>query len=169
MTGGYPIRLKGLSVAYFTPHDDVPLDVSPRGFDYFEDMTLRAHPRLRRVLASVSRTGTPISLWLHWSDGTDLAELDRIVAAGEDAGDRFDGALLVEAASFTCGRCMSGLRAMVVDGGLPPNTTGRIREHEVQQRCPVCHELNGMPVIEYVYPDAHDSDDTRAARDLDVD
>lgn len=147
---GHPVSLTGLTVTYLTPDDEVPIDVHPRNFDHVEDHTFRAHPRLRRALVSVTRAGDPISLWLHWSDGTDLVELDRIVSAGADPGDRFDGAVIVEAASFTCGSCMSGLRAMIVDGGLPPNTTERIRAHDYQQQCPVCGTHIAMFVVEHI-------------------
>ena len=88
------IVLQGKSVIYLitseTIHEEIVGDIV--GFDFFEDQELQEHPRLRRILTLLLRPKPLFYGVLHWSDGSDLLELDHKVLQGIVDDDDFAGA-----------------------------------------------------------------------------
>lgn len=127
-----------------------------KNFDIFEDRKLQQHPRIRRVLTALIR---PLPLFycvLHWSDGTDLHELDRKVLRGEFNDDDFAGALMAEPRSIICLNCEAQLRVLVVDGGqalFAKTLSERLRAHDLKQRCPSCQAHINLHIIEFLNED----------------
>jgi hypothetical protein len=70
---GYPARIGRCEFVYLTPDSDVDASsAAPVGYDFFEDIELRRHPRFRRVLIPLIRSFPPYYGMLHWSDGMPL-------------------------------------------------------------------------------------------------
>src|SRR5437879_13217014 len=101
------IVLQGKSVIYLitseTIHEEIVGDIV--GFDFFEDQELQEHPRLRRILTLLLRPKPLFYGVLHWSDGSDLLELDRKVLQGIVDNDDFAGAVLAEPRTIICPYC----------------------------------------------------------------
>ncbi|MFJ2089792.1 hypothetical protein ACIOEW_11030 [Streptomyces sp. NPDC087901] len=67
---------------YFSAGEPITADEPIAGFDEQEGDLLADHPRMRRIIFR-PRPGRPLHrYYLHWSDRTGLASLDRRVAAG---------------------------------------------------------------------------------------
>jgi hypothetical protein len=165
MSEGGRLALGVMRGIYLGADDEVPLELSPIRFDLFEDQSLRAHPRIRRVLLSFPKSDKVYALWLHWSDGTDLISLDSAIARGEVPAE-LDGALIAQTTSIGCGECGVEMRGLVPDTGMSWNTTARIQSHTFVRRCPICNDLSNMLVLEYLYPDEHDTTKARPVRGL---
>jgi hypothetical protein len=149
MSDGHSIRIADRAVIYLMPNDDVPeASPLPVGYDFFEDLVWRRHPRMRRVLTTLIRPHPLYYGLLHWSDGTDLDALDLAVASGESAAAGFSSALLVEVRSINCRHCEAGLRVAAPDGGNPLVTTALVQNHTFVRDCPVCGLPLGLLVVE---------------------
>ncbi|MEU5597308.1 hypothetical protein [Streptomyces sp. NPDC020298] len=122
------------------------------GFDESEDRLLADHPRMRRILVR-GRPGRPLHrYYLHWSDGADLASLDKRVASGAATEADFDGAVVGEPLSITHPDCGTGLRVVALDVVLPlfPDSAERSRVHSYRTTCPVCGRRLAGSVLEFI-------------------
>ncbi|MGI8647518.1 MAG: hypothetical protein DLM55_06800 [Acidimicrobiales bacterium] len=154
---GHLIEIEGKPIRYLAADEQLAGDRgNMQNFDVFEDRKLQQHPRIRRVLTALIR---PLPLFyrvLHWSDGTDLHELDRKVLRGEFNDDDFAGALVAEPGTINCLNCATQLRILVVDGGqaLFAKTLGeRLRAHDLKQRCPSCRAHITLQIVEFFNED----------------
>lgn len=151
---GLSIRVGGWNVTYFAAGEQLPPgDPQAIGFDFAEDAELRAHPRIRRVLTTLLRAEPKIYGVLHWSDGSDLAALDRKVR--DDAGEEkdFAGAVFAEPRTIVCLKCEAQVRVLAVDPGQPlfaRDRAERLRAHALKRTCPICGERWGGLVVEIV-------------------
>ena len=127
-----------------------------KGFDVLEDRDLLRHPRLRRVLTTLVQP-TPLFYGvLHWSDGTDLTELDRKVGSNEATDEDFKGALLAEARTIVCRNCEAQIRALAVDPGralFASSLAERLQAHALRSSCPACGTPWGVLVVEFLNED----------------
>lgn len=150
--------IEGRAVIYLPNGDPMPTTARDvKGFDLLEDRDLQGHPRLRRVLTTMTRPTPQFYGVLHWSDGTDLDEVDRKVLSGSAADEDFKGALLAEPRTIVCRNCEAQIRALAVDTGqvLFAKTLGeRLRAHVLRSSCPVCDSPLGVPVVEFLGYDA---------------
>lgn len=142
------VEIDRVTVDYLLPVDEVPLDPRPWGFDTFDDRTLRGHTRVRRALYRFRPTAVPLFGYLHWSDGTDLDELDRRIVSRMHSPQDFAGAVWVEGRSVTCRSCGSSLRLLLPDSGHPLGSAARQQRHTFGSVCPVCSEPLGLQVAE---------------------
>jgi hypothetical protein len=149
MHNGFNVRIGSTEVVYLTPDSEVAeADPTPVGYDFFEDLAIRRHPRFRRVLISFIK---PIPLYfgmLHWSDGTNLSHLDDQVRSGDPEAVGLKTGLFVQSRSLTCRACQAGLRLAVPDTGHPLVTTQLLRSHSWVRDCPVCAKPLGLLVAE---------------------
>ena len=157
--GGTAITIEGKQLTYFVAGES--LSSSDRndveGFDLLDDRELTSHPRLRRVLTRMVRP-TPLFYGvLHWSDGTDLEELDRKVLSHTIDDEDFDAALLAQPRTVICRNCEAHLRVLAVDTGqalFARTLPERLRSHQFSSSCPVCRTALGMPIVEFLGEDA---------------
>jgi hypothetical protein len=151
------IVLQGRSVIYLTTsetiHGETMGDIV--GFDFFEDQELQEHPRLRRILTTLVRPKPLFYGVLHWSDGSDLLELDRKVLQGIVDDDDFAGAVVAEPRTIICPDCQAQLRVLAVDTGqaiFSSTLAERLRKHELKTSCPVCGAPLSLPIVEFLGP-----------------
>jgi hypothetical protein len=151
---GHPVLLGNWQVAYFAAGEQLSAGESEAiGFDFFEEASLRNHPRLRRVLTSLIPTKPKIYGVLHWSDGSDLTVLDQMVRDGDADNTDFAGALFAEPRSIFCLACESQLRVLAVDTGQPlfaRDRAERLRAHKLKGSCPVCAGHLALPIVEFI-------------------
>jgi hypothetical protein len=127
-----------------------------KGFYPLVDAQLRSHPRLRRVLMTVTRSGASLYYVLHWSDGSDLDLLDEKVRDGRVSDADFAGALIAEPRVVTCLACHARSGVLVVDSALSlffgdhPGDVARLRAHDFKESCPACGEPWGLLVVEFL-------------------
>jgi hypothetical protein len=151
--------IEGRPVVYLASGE--PLARSARedvqGFDLLEDRDLQGHPRLRRVLTTLVRPTPRFYGVLHWSDGTDLDELDRRVLSDEASDADFEGALFAEPRTIVCLNCEAHIRALAVDPGqalFAKTLPERLRAHELKSSCPACSAALTVPIVEFLGGDA---------------
>jgi hypothetical protein len=113
-------------------------DILP-GQDESREQSLVRSDRLRRIVMPLPG-GRRFRLFLHWSDGTDLEDLDRRIADGDPWERSFDGALAGGDMDLRCRSCGTDFVAIVADAGIPllGDIATRLREHEFVASCPVC-------------------------------
>lgn len=149
MEYGHRILLGNRSATYLTPLEDLPDGApAPVGYDLLEDLLLRRHPRMRRVLTTLIRPAPLYYGLLHWSDDTDLDALDRLIVGGDIQPAGLATALLMEPRSVTCRNCDAILRLAVPDAGNPLVTTARLQGHRFVNDCPICNQPLGLLVAE---------------------
>jgi hypothetical protein len=141
--GGRPVRYHPAGVA----GSDVPQDNAE------DDLLARDHPRLRRVLLTLSAGGPPVMTVLHWSDGSDLNALDELLASGENGDDYFANVIAGEFAHHICRQCEWIFR--VADSSTPltamlgiPLENGR--RHVFQNNCPNCGAPTRRALLEFL-------------------
>ena len=94
---------------------------------------------------------------LHWSDGSDLAELDTKIRNKSATDDDFAGALLAEPRTIVCRRCEAQLRVLTIDTGralFSGSLADRLRKHTLIRACPACGSDLGLPVVELLSSDS---------------
>ena len=83
--------IDGRGATYFAAGEEIPTGESEgvRGYEFRDDSVAFDHPRLRRLILDMPmRTATNRYFGVvHWSDGTDLEELDRRARADGDISD----------------------------------------------------------------------------------
>ncbi|MCX5298682.1 hypothetical protein OG898_19705 [Streptomyces sp. NBC_00193] len=109
------------------------------GQDEGREQSLVRSDRLRRIVMPLP-SGRSYRLFLHWSDGTDLEDLDRRIAEGESCEGAFAGALAGGDMDLRCRTCGTDFLAVVADAGTPllGDIANRLRAHEFVDVCPVC-------------------------------
>lgn len=151
---GVSLDVAGRPVIYFAAGERLSADDEKAvGFDLSDDRCLRDHPRVRRVLTTLLRRSPKFYGALHWSDGSDLRELDRRVRNGMATDHDFSGALLSQLTSVVCLQCEGQFRALVVDGGQPlfaQTRAERLRKHIFQNQCPSCDSKLNMHIVEFL-------------------
>ena len=149
------ILLDGRPVIYLAASEPVPEEVMDDivGFDFFEDQELKEHPRLRRILTTLVRPKPLFYGVLHWSDGSDLIDLDRKVLQGIADDSDFAGALVAEPRTIVCPNCQAQPRVLAVDTGqaiFSSNLPERLRKHELKTACPGCKAQLSLPIVEFL-------------------
>lgn len=151
---GHMMRIADRYVTYFAFGEQLlPGESDAIGFDFAEDASLQAHPRLRRVLTTLIRPEPKIYGVLHWSDGSDLTMLDQKVRDGTAKDDDFATAMFAEPRTIICRSCEAQVRVLAVDTGQPlfaGNRAERLRAHALKAVCPVCGEPLGVLVVEFI-------------------
>jgi hypothetical protein len=142
-------------VIYLTASEQTPEEVIEDivGFDNFEDRELQEHARLRRILTTLVRPKPLFYGVVHWSDGSDLLELDRKVVDGKVDDDAFAGAVVAEPRTIICPNCQAQLRVLAVDTGqaiFASTLAERLRKHELKTSCPVCGAPLSLPIVEFL-------------------
>lgn len=155
----HPTVIEGRPVVYLASGEPLASSVreDAQGFDLVEDRGLQGHPRLRRVLTTLVRPTPRFYGALHWSDGTDLDELDRKVLSDEATDGDFEGALLAEPRTIVCLNCEAHFRALAVDTGqvlFAKTLPERLRAHELRSSCPACNAALTIPIVEFLSEDA---------------
>ena len=89
---------------------------------------------------------------VHWSDGTDLEELDRRARAGSDLSDDLQRGMFCNISSAQCLVCDNNHLVAVADGGNPIVTVARQRAHEFSTTCPTCGNTSFIRHAE-LFPD----------------
>lgn len=133
------IVLGSLPVRYYPqPRTLEKVNLFPGQTEGREQSLVRSD-RLRRVVMPLPG-GRRFRLFLHWSDGTDLEDLDRRIVHGDPWERYFDGALAGGDMDFRCRSCGTNFVAIVADAGIPllGDVAARLREHEFVASCPVC-------------------------------
>ncbi|MGH3373743.1 MAG: hypothetical protein ACRDP6_03290 [Actinoallomurus sp.] len=94
------------SITYYTA-GAVLNSADVRNYNATDDDLARDHPRLRRVLLRLGRAPSEVlsSMVLHWSDGSDLNELDDRLRAGDTRAEHFAHAVVGEFAHHLCPQC----------------------------------------------------------------
>ena len=144
------------AVTYFSAGEEIPADESAnvRGYDFRKDSAVFDHPRARRAILDF-----PMKLRVdryfgvvHWSDGTDLEEVDRRARSGEDLSDDLQRGIFCDIRSAQCMVCHNNHRVAVADGGNPVVTVARQRAHEFSTTCPTCGNTSFIRHAE-LFPD----------------
>lgn len=134
--------IDGRGATYFAAGEEIPTGESEgvRGYEFRDDSVAFDHPRLRRLILDMPmRTATNRYFGVvHWSDGTDLEELDRRARADGDISDDLQRGIFCEIRSAQCMVCHNNHRVAVADGGNPIVTVARQRAHEFSTTCPTC-------------------------------
>lgn len=130
--------LHGREGAYFALEAEVPVEQRALGYEEHVDPVLARLTTARRWVTTFVKS--PLYCVLHWSDGSDLRELDRKVAGGEAVDADFANALVTQAQPIKCRNC--GVRTWVLAymAGVPvfPDGQRRLDEHRFIDRCPAC-------------------------------
>lgn len=144
------------AVTYFAAGEEIPADESAnvRGYDFRKDSAVFDHPRARRAILDF-----PMKLRVdryfgvvHWSDGTDLEELDRRSRAGDDLSAALEAGLFCELGDVQCLVCANNHLVAVPDGGMPVVTVERQRAHRFSTTCPTCGNTSFIRHAE-LFPD----------------
>ncbi len=121
-------EIDGWELTYLCAGEEVPTDEASAvlGYDVRKESVVFDHPRARRVIldmpmkASVNRYFGVV----HWSDGTDLEELDQRARAGDDLSEMLGAGLFCNLQDVQCLECGDNHLVAVADGGNPIVTLG---------------------------------------------
>ncbi|MET8742876.1 hypothetical protein [Streptomyces sp. NPDC004728] len=152
--GGLTVRFRKWNTQYFPAGELVGADEPIAGFDELEGRLLADHPRMRRIVFR-PRTGWPLHCWyLHWSDGTDLASLDRRVAAGTATEEDFAGAVVGELHTLSHPACGARFRVVELAVAVPlfSDDIERSRAHSYRNECPRCGGHFNGSALEFITP-----------------
>ncbi|MGW0827494.1 hypothetical protein [Streptomyces sp. NPDC002845] len=133
------ITLGALPVQYYPLSSELTArDLSP-GQDEVWGQLISQSSSLRRISVPLP-SGKHVRLFLHWSDGTDLDDLDRKIIEGKPCDVYFAGALAGGDMTLQCRSCRAEFFGIVADTGNPllGDVPARLRAHEFVGSCPVC-------------------------------
>ncbi|MEV4439317.1 hypothetical protein AB0K09_09875 [Streptomyces sp. NPDC049577] len=124
----YYVRSGGMGV-------QVPLSDGSEGPEWL----LSQSGSLRRICVRLAG-GNSVVLFLHWSDGTNLDELDKKIVDGEPYDRYFAGAVVGSEMPLGCRSCGMKFVGIVADTGNPllGDIAARLRDHEFIESCPGC-------------------------------
>ena len=138
--GAHNLIIGGVSVRYFTGGEALDAEEPVQYLDPPEDALLAGNARVRRIVFRPLSKSPLVALYLHWSGGASLTELDARVAAGttteEDFHDAVAGQTLVRRCRG-CGTRFSILYAVEFPG-FSRDRARRLQEHEHITHCPAC-------------------------------
>jgi hypothetical protein len=149
---GVSVEVGAITVQYFRPCDEIPEVAieNSRGKSAL-DRELILSPRVRRVLVHLLSWSPRQSYYgLHWSDGTDLEDLDIRVKTGSVTPSYFHGALLAEPRRITCVQCFAQVETLIVEPGVRlsiDDWDARLDAHAYIRECPVCHDRQSWPQL----------------------
>lgn len=134
--------IDGYPVTYISAGEEIPpaeLD-GLRSYEFRHDAAAFDRPRLRRAILEMPMKSGPWRYFgvVHWSDGTDLEELDRRARAGDDLTGALEGGIFCDVRNVQCLVCHTNHLVAVPDGGKPIVTPDRQRAHEFSSTCPTC-------------------------------
>jgi hypothetical protein len=148
--------IDGSTVTYFCAGEEIPAGETAdvKGYDFRNDSAAFDHPRLRRAILDVPMGASTWRFFgvVHWSDGTDLEELDRTARAGGELSPALERGIFCEIRSVQCQVCHNNHRVAVADGGIPIVTVERQRAHEFSTTCPTCGNTSFIRHAE-LFPD----------------
>ena len=156
---GIELVIGGTPVRYFPRGAELrPADIPGFGTEYFhssDELLARDHPRLRRIAVRIGVGGPWTMEALHWSDGTDLEELDARLAADASHADSggIGDAVAGEFLFHYCSGCESRFRVLCLTTpstyglGISPDTVAR---HGYHMACPVCGAPTRRSVLEFL-------------------
>ncbi|WP_406497053.1 hypothetical protein OG936_22820 [Streptomyces sp. NBC_00846] len=110
---------------------------------------------MRRIVLRLSPV-SPLHCWyLHWSDGTDLASLDRRFAAGTATEEDFAGAVVGEPYRTSHPACGAEFRVIELTTVVPlfSDSLERSRAHSYRNECPVCGGRFQGGALEFITPE----------------
>ncbi|MEX2984446.1 hypothetical protein [Streptomyces sp. C36] len=137
----------------YIPTGEAPPEVqSIKNFNEQDDRALADHPKLRRIIVRLAPNWPPVLLYLHWSDGTDLVQLDTRVSNNSATESDFSGAHAGEAQRVSCFKCGSLFRAVMPNAVVPifDDQVRRFRSHRYKTHCPVCGERMVQTPLEFI-------------------
>ncbi|WP_412537799.1 hypothetical protein R8Z50_18230 [Longispora sp. K20-0274] len=151
---GLTLRLGRREVVYYPAGVLVNSDEGVADFDELEDRLLAEHPRMRRLVVRF-RPMSPLRVYyLHWSNGTDLAELDARLSRGAGWGEDLGGAVVGEAVDIQCRNCGASHRIVMLEAtdALFDDALARTRAHAYHEHCAVCGVRWTASVLEFIPP-----------------
>ena len=97
--------------------------------------------------------GRRSSAVVHWSDGTDLEELDDRSRAGDDLSAALEAGVVLRDSATSSASCAHNNHLVAVpDGGMPVVTVERQRAHQFSTTCPTCGNTSFIRHAE-LFPD----------------
>jgi len=129
------------------------------------DEMLAVHPRMRRILWRSDNPDWKIGPpgWekkkkshnffytvLHWSDGTDLSDLDHKVTAGLADESDFSACAPADFRTIRCLVCGTSIAVIMAGSRNGPICFGdetRIDDHKLYHHCPVCGQNSRWPLV----------------------
>jgi hypothetical protein len=151
--GGIELVIDRYSIDYYAAGAVLNSADAPN-FNAMDDDLARDHPRLRRVLLS-DRSGVLGPMVLHWSDGSDLNELDDLLRAGDTDAEHFANAVVGEFSHHLCAQCELWFRVVACDSvgtrglGVPMDN---ILRHTFLGSCPNCGAPTRRSLLEFLTP-----------------
>ena len=134
--------IDGWAVTFFAAGEEIPSAETAelRGYEFRKDTAAFDHRRVRRVVLDMPMKTSLHRYFgvVHWSDGTDLEELDRRSRAGADLSEELGAGLFCNLNDVQCLVCGNNHLVAVADGGNPIVTLARRRAHEFSSTCPTC-------------------------------
>jgi len=133
-------------LTYFCAGDEIPTDAAADvlGYDFRKESVVFDHPRARRVILDMPMKASVHRYFgvVHWSDGTDLEELDQRARAGDDLTDGLGTGLFCNLHDVQCRECGNNHLVAVADGGNPVVTLARLSAHTFSTTCPTCGDAS---------------------------
>jgi hypothetical protein len=124
-------------------------------FNANDEFLARDHPRLRRVLIHLGRSGPLAMMVLHWSDGSDLNTLDERLAAGDTDAGEFANTVAGEFAHHFCSQCESWFRVVDSNSVLTHSLQiplENVLRHIFPSTCPNCGAPTRRSLLEFLTP-----------------
>lgn len=134
--------IDGWAATYVAAGEEIPADEAAgvRGYDFRKDRAVFDHDRARRLILDVPMKSGAYRFFgvVHWSDGSDLEDLDRRSRTADDLSERLSTGLFCTLNDVQCLVCANNHLVAVADGGYPIVTLARQRAHEFSSTCPTC-------------------------------
>lgn len=150
--GGIRIMLGRREADYFPAGELISAEEGVKNHEGLEDRALASHERMRRIVLRLMPHWPLYCFYLHWSDGTDLDELDFKVRSGSSTENDFATALVGEAHGMMCLNCKARLRVVTwaVELKAFPDDEGRAQSHAYENHCPSCETRWSASVLEVI-------------------
>ncbi|MCA2205864.1 hypothetical protein [Nocardia rosealba] len=140
------LNLGSLAMDYYYPWSNPPdrtkyNQAAKVGIDLDEEIS---ESRTLRRIDAVLYSSSTIPLLLHWSDGTNLKEVDRKVAEGSSTPKDFEGAIVGQELTTKCSVCGTDFLIVrfdtvpVLDSSSSGESQERYRRHKFVENCPSC-------------------------------
>ncbi|WP_062210307.1 zinc ribbon domain-containing protein [Streptomyces sp. NBRC 109706] len=147
----HDLIIGGVSVRYFPGGEAPELEEPVQFLDLPEDV-LAGNLLVRRIVFRLLSKSPPVALYLHWSDGTSLTEVDGRVVTGTATDEDFHGAVTGQTLVRRCREC--GARFSILYAvefpGFARDRVRRLQEHDHIAHCPACGTRWTAYVLEIV-------------------